>query len=178
MRPHTPSLLAVVALALAAVLTACGASGLGSARTTGPGFEAEVELTRSGGCGEAYLWAATEDGTVVVTVSVEVPRYSTREPVVVDVDLADPEVEAVLLRGDADLTRNLCVDVIESDAEPDETVPLTAGTGELVVGTVPTDVPTCGNVTGTLDLTAVEADDGTRIPEVTAETDAIGCYAG
>jgi hypothetical protein len=173
MRPHLP-----LALVLTAALAGCGATGLGSARTAGPAPDAPIELTRSGGCGEAYLWAATEDGTAVVAVSVEVPRYSTTDPVVVAVDVTDPEVEAVLLRGDADLTRNLCVDVIDAEAEPDETVPLTAGAGEVVIGPIPTDVPTCGNVTGTLALDGVEAGDGTRIGAVAAETDAIGCYAG
>lgn len=181
MRPHRPApsvLVLVPVLVLSAVLAGCGSTGPGSARTTGPAPDPSIELTRSGGCGEAHLWAATEDGTVVVTVSVEVPRLSTREPVVIDVDVSDPAVEAVLLRGHADLTRNLCVDLLDPEAEPDETVPLTAGTGEVVIGPIPTDVGACGHVTGTLDLTAVEAGDGTRIGTVTAETDSIGCFAG
>lgn len=137
-----------------------------------------MELTRSGGCGEAFLWAASEDGTTVVTVGVEADRYSTTDPVVIDVDLADPEVEAVLLRGHADLTRNLCVDVIDGEAEPEETVALAAGAGELVIGTIPTDVSACGNVSGTLDLEGVTAEDGTAIGAVHAETGSIGCFAG
>jgi hypothetical protein len=172
MRPRLVAPLLLVALA------ACGSGGDGSARAVGPAASGSVELSRSGGCGEAFLWAATEDGTTVVTVGVETDRYSTTDPVVIDVDLADPEVEAVLLRGHADMTRNLCVDVIDGDAEPDETVALAAGTGELVIGTIPTDVPACGNVTGTLDLDGVEAEDGTTIGSVHAETGSIGCFAG
>ena len=175
MRLHpVPVLLVAVLVALAG----CGSGGDGSARTLGPAPGGSVGLTRSGGCGEAYLWAATEDGTTVVTVGVGTDRYSTTDPVVIAVDLADPEVEAVLLRGHADLTRNLCVDVIDGDAEPDETVPLAAGEGELVIGTIPTDVPACGNVSGTLDLEGVEAADGTVLGTVHAETGSIGCFAG
>ena len=169
------------ALLLAAALaasTACGSGGDGSARTLGPAPGGTVELTRSGGCGEAFLWAATEDGTTVVTVGVGTDRYSTTDPVVVAVDLADPEVDGALLRGDGDLTRNLCVDVLDDDAEPDGTVALAAGAGELVIGTIPTDVPACGNVDGTLDLDGVEATDGTTIGSVHAETGSIGCFAG
>ena len=172
MRPH---LLLVPLLALAA---ACGGGGDGSARTVGPAAEPVIELTRSGGCGEAYLWAATEDGTTVVTVSVEVPRWSTTDPVVIDVDLDDPVTEAMLLRGDADLTRNLCVDVIDADAEPDTTTAIVAGIGELEIGPIPTDVDPCGHATGTLTLDDVVAEDGTRIGSVRAETDGIGCYSG
>lgn len=187
MRPHALAL--VLALAVAVVLgaAACsdddGSAGPavgpdGPAPGGGAGVAAEVELTRSGGCGEAFLWAATEDGTTVVTVGVESERYSTMDPVVVDVDLSDPDVDGELLRGDGDLTRNLCVDVLDEEAEPDEVVPLIEGTGELVVGTIPTDVSACGNVTGTLELDGVVAEDGTELGPVTAETDEIGCFAG
>jgi hypothetical protein len=175
MRPHLVPLLLVVAVS---ALAACGSGGDGSARTLGPAPGGTVELTRSGGCGEAFLWAATEDGTTVVTVGVETDRYSTTDPVVVTVDLADPVIDGALLRGDGDLTRNLCVDVLDGDAEPDETVTLTAGTGELVIGTIPTDVGACGNVSGTLDLGNVTAEDGTTFGTVHAETGSIGCFAG
>lgn len=168
----------LVPVVLLVALAACGGGGDGSARVIGTAPAPEVGLTRSGGCGEAHLWAATEDGTTAVTVGVDVPRYSTREPVVVEVDLADGTVEAALLRGGGDLTTAFCTDVVEGDAEPDETVPLVAGTGELVIGTIPTDVPACGHVTGTLDLEGVEAEDGTVLGAVHAETDAIGCFAG
>jgi hypothetical protein len=138
-------LLVVPLLALAA----CGDGGGGEARTVGPAPggstpEEPIELSRSGGCAEAFLWAATEDGTVAITVGVEVPRFSTTDPVTIDLDVPDPAVEATLLRADADMTRNFCVDVIEADAEPDETIPLTAGTGEVVIGPIPTDVSHCG----------------------------------
>jgi hypothetical protein len=177
MRPH---LLLIPLLALVG-LAACGGGGDGgSARTIGPATApaSAVELTRSGGCGEAYIWAATEDGTAVVAVSVEIPRWSTIDPVEIDVDLSAPAVEATLLRGDADLTRNLCVDVIDAGAEPDTTTAITTGTGELVISPIPTDVDPCGNATATLTLDGLTAEDGTPIGSVRAETDAIGCYAG
>jgi hypothetical protein len=137
-----------------------------------------IELTRSGGCGEAYLWAATDDGTTVVTVSVEVPRWSTIDPVEIDVDLADGDGEGRLLRGDVDLTGNMCTDSIDGNAEPHTTTPLVEGTGEVVIGPIPTDVDLCGQATGTLDLADVVADDGTRIATVRAESDDVGCYSG
>lgn len=166
--------LILLPLLVVASLAGCGSDGDDDA---GPGGE-PIQLTRSGGCGDAYLWAATEDGTVAVTVGVEVPGHSTREDTVVAIDLPDPDVEAHLLRGDQDLTRNLCVDVVDADAEPTSTVELTAGTGTITTTPISTDVGLCGDVTGTLELTDVEADDGTRIAEVTAETADIGCFAG
>lgn len=158
------------------VLAACVGGPERSARTAGPA--PAVELTRSGGCGDAFLWAATEDGTVAIQVSVEVPSHSTVDPTVVEIDLPDPEVDAVLLRGDGDLTRNFCVDVLDTASEPTETVPLIAGTGGIVTGPVPTDVPLCGEVDGSMELEGVVAEDGTRIAPVRAETTAIGCIAG
>lgn len=183
MRPHALALSLALAVAVVLGAAACSDDDGSAGPAVGPdgpppGGEPGVELTRSGGCGEAFLWAGTEDGTTVVTVGVESERYSTMDPVVVDVDLSDPDVDGELLRGDGDLTRNLCVDVLDEEAEPDEVVPLTGGTGELVVGTIPTDVSACGNVTGTLELDGVVAEDGTELGPVTAETDDIGCFAG
>jgi hypothetical protein len=163
----------LLSLALVVGLAACGDDDDGGARTEEP-----IELTRSGGCGDAYLWAATEDGTVAVTVAVEVPRHSTRDDTVVEVDLPDPDVEAHLLRGDRDLTRNFCTDALDGNAEPTSTVPLTAGTGEVVTTPVPTDVDLCGEVEGSLELVGVEAEDGTRVADIAASTEAIGCDAG
>lgn len=176
MRPHPVlALLAPVALL---VLAACGGGDGPEARTLGPAAPATVELTRSGGCGEAYLWAASEDGTVVVAIWVEIPRWSTIDPVEIEIDVTDPDVDADVLRGHADMTRNLCVDVIEEEAQPDETIPLVEGTGEVVIGPIPTDVDPCGHATGTLELDDAVAEDGTRFGHVTAETTDIGCFAG
>lgn len=168
-----PALVLLPLLALAA-LAGCGPDGDDDA---GPGG-GPIELTRSGGCGDAYLWAATEDGTVAVTVGVVVPRHSTREDTVVEIDLPDPDVDAELLRGDQDLTRNLCVDVVDPDAEPTSTVELTAGTGEVTTTAISTDVGLCGDVTGTLELADVVAEDGTVIGDVDADSETIGCFAG
>lgn len=138
-----------------------------------------VELTTSGGCGEAFFWVTDVDGSVALTVAVEVPRYSTREPVVVDVDLSDPTVDAELLRGeDGDLRLNFCGDLIDERSEPDEVVAVAEGTGTVTIDPIPTDVPRCGNVTGRIELTDVVAEDGTRFDRVTGETTAIGCFAG
>jgi len=168
--------LVLLPLTLVVALAACGSDDDDGG--AGPTSGEPIELTRSGGCGDAYLWAATEDGMVAVTVAVEVPRHSTRDDTVVEVDLPDPDVEAHLLRGDRDLTGNLCTDAIDGNAEPTSTVPLTAGTGEVVTTPVPTDVDLCGEVEGRLELEGVEAEDGTRIADISARTDDIGCYAG
>lgn len=137
-----------------------------------------VELTTSGGCGDAWFWVASDDGTVALTVGVEVPRHSTREPVVVEVDLSGPDADAELLRGDGDLRRNFCVDVLDEEGEADERVDVVEGTGTVTIDPIPTDVSLCGSATGRVELTDVVAEDGTRFASVTGETDAIGCYAG
>jgi len=142
--------------------------------------EAPISLTRSGGCGDAYLWAATDDGTWVVTLTVEARDRSTTEPTTIAVDLPDPDVEAVVLVGDTDLTRNLCTDLIDGDAEPDRTVPLVEGTGEIVLDPVAPEgtYDLCGDTSGRAELTGARSSEQTPFRPFTIETDGIGCYSG
>lgn len=163
---------------LALAVTACGDDGgddgitISSVPTLGG-----AELTRSGGCGEAYLWAADEDGAVAVTVGVDVRPLSPDAPTEVAIDLSDPEVDATLLRGE-DLPRNFCTDLPDGDSEPTGRSPLVAGTGTLVVEPGTVDEVPCATGTGRLELTGVVAEDGTDVGSVTLTTDAIGCYSG
>jgi hypothetical protein len=142
--------------------------------------EAPIELTRSGGCGDAYLWAATDDGTWVVTIGVEARDRSSTEPTTIAVDLPDPDIRASVLVGDVDLTRNLCTDVIDGDAEPNRTVPVVSGSGEIVLDpTAPEGTyDLCGDTSGRAELRDVRSEEGTPFSPFTIETDGIGCYAG
>jgi hypothetical protein len=142
--------------------------------------EAPITLTRSGGCGDAYLWAATDDGTVAVTISVDAIDRSSAEPTTIAIDLPQDDVEAFVLRGDRDMTGNFCTDLIDGDAEPDEILPLRAGTGEIVLDPLPDegDVDGCGDIAGRATLTGLTAEDGMPFEPVSITTTDIGCYAG
>jgi hypothetical protein len=54
-----------LAIALSAVLATCSDGG------PAPTPEPKIELTRSGACGDADFWAATESGDIAVTVTVD-----------------------------------------------------------------------------------------------------------
>lgn len=159
------------------------ASSSSSSAPTTEAPEQEIELTRSGGCGDAYLWAATEDGRLAVTVNTDLRDRSTTEPTTLAVDLPDPEIEAVVLRAPGDLTVNFCVDLLEPESEPTSTVAVTAGTGEIVIDAVdpergPDSLAGCGDTTARAELAGVEAEDGTTFAPVTIVAEGIGCYAG
>ncbi|MGY1814384.1 hypothetical protein [Blastococcus sp. SYSU D00820] len=164
-------------LSLAGVLCACTSTVPGQATPPGAGGAAgpgELEFTRDGGCGEVTIWAATEEADRAFRVTVDVSDRSTVAPTTYDVDLRDPTVIAQLLTG-SNLTDNFCTDVIDSASQPTDVAEVTTGTGELVV-----DPPEGGEdcVHAELTLTGVVASDGTRIGDITMETDFAGCHVG
>jgi hypothetical protein len=160
-----------LAIALSAVLTTC--SDGGPARTPEP----TIALTRSGACGDAYFWAATESGDIAVTVTVDARERSARAPTVIPFERPDDGLTIEVLRGSS-LHRNLCNDAIDPDAEPTSTMPATAGRGEITLDPAADPPDGCGTTTGTLRADGLTASDGTTFEPIAITSHSIGCYSG
>lgn len=160
-----------LAIALSAVLTTC--SDGGPARNPEP----KIALTRSGACGDAYFWAATESGDIAVTVTVDARERSARAPTAISFEQPGDGLTIEVLRG-SNLPRNLCNDVIDPDAEPTSTMPATAGHGEITLDPTAEAPDGCGTTTGRLHADGLTAPDGTTFEPITITSHSIGCYAG
>ena len=148
--------------------------------TTDPrlGGKPALGLPQSGGCGDAYFWLATADGSVAVTFTVDLDDRSTQAPTTASFDLPSPDITATLWRG-RDLPRNFCTDVIDSRSEPTRSSPIEAGHVEITVDPRNPDLASpCGDVHGSIRVNELRAEDGTTFATTTGETDSIGCYAG
>lgn len=139
----------------------------------GCGDGALAPLTRSGGCGEAFLWAADEDGRTAVVVSADLRDRSTTDPTTLEVTLPDPAVEVVLVEGE-DLTAGFCTDLPMSEVERE--TPVVAGDVVLRV-----DPPATGSgqfTEGSFEVAGLVAEDGRVVPDARGSTAYIGFRAG
>jgi hypothetical protein len=160
--------LLVCAVALASALGACGDDG--------PPDE-PVALPDVRACGDAYLWAGSADGSIAVVARVDARDRSSTEDTTITFTVPDPEVEVVVERG-TDMGRNVCTDSIDGRSEPTSSDAAVAGEGTITLGpTDPEGFDSCGT-RGSLRLTGVEADDGTRFAPVDADVTTVGCYSG
>jgi hypothetical protein len=183
--PRSLARTAAILTILVAVLAGCGSEDQTSTASTEPPLadpsttttttpdEAAIELSRSGGCADAFFWAASADGELAVTAYVDV--RDRQDAVHLEIDLPDPPVEVTLQRG-TDLTQPFCNDVLDQDYELEEEVPVTEGHLELTVDAARGDGH--GFRMGTLVLTDLVAEDGTRLPDLEITTEMIGMYAG
>lgn len=159
-----------LAFGIGGLLGACGSDEVVT--------EDPVVLTRSDGCGDAYLWAAADDGTTVVAFVVDGRERSVSEPTTFLVDLTEADAYGELRRGPRDMTPNLCNDQIDGSREPAETLPLVAGRAEVVLDPLQPDDSGCGSTAGRAEVSGVVADDGTEVAPFTIATESIGCYQG
>lgn len=170
--------LGVVVGVLVLGLAGCGSDD-GGGESAG---QASTVLEQSGGCGDAYFWAATAEEDVAVTVQVEARSRSDVEPTVIDFKLPDPEVTVEVQRGRA-LTQPLCNDVVDGTVHRVESQQAgVAGSGRItlsprVMDERALDELPCG-VNGELRLEGLVAEDGTRFDDIDIQTEGIGCYAG
>jgi hypothetical protein len=132
-----------------------------------------LELTRSGGCADVFLWASDDDGSVVVTVAADVADRSSTGSASLVATLPDDALAVEVLHG-SDLTRNLCTDVLDPAAEPAATSPATEGRVEL---TIDPDRG-CGATDATFRIDGLVADDGSTFAPIRGTTDDVGCVAG
>jgi hypothetical protein len=135
-------------------------------------------MTQSGGCGDAFFWAANATSTVAVTVTVDARDRSSTGPTVIDFTLPDPKVKVEIQRGRG-LVQPFCNDVIDGNVwRVDSRSAATAGTGRITLDAATEAFARCGATTGELRLSGVAAGDGTELDAIDIETHSIGCYAG
>ena len=177
--PARPALLPAV-LALGLLLPGCvsetAGSGTPAGGSTGPvGTSGSyVELVRGDACGEVFFWAASDDGEVVVTVSVDLVGRPADGPSASTYELPDPDVTATVLTGPGDLTQDLCTDALVG--------PEPTGRQEAVAGSVHLTVDPpgeeCGSSDGRLRLDGLVARDGTAFGPVDVRSGLVGCNVG
>jgi hypothetical protein len=125
-----PSLLPAASLvpSPAAAVTAAPA-------TAGPGRPIDASLfSRKGGCGDVFLWAATEDGTSAVTVEWTGGASQAWDNARFDeaATLPDVRITVTLVTG-RQLSTYYCNDLIQAGQGTDREIPAVAGTATLVV---------------------------------------------
>ena len=139
---------------------------------------AQVALTASGGCGDAYLWAETSEGDTAVTVEVNARKRSNDKKTTIVFSVPDPAVKVRVLRG-TNLSRNFCTDLPSTESDPDTNQPAVSGSGKVVLDpATPNLQGACGKTIGSAQIEGLVADDGTVFAPISIETNDIGCYSG
>lgn len=133
---------------------------------------AEVDLTRTGACADAFFWASTDSGDVAVTVTVDARNRSTEEPTTIAVNAEGSDATIEILRGE-NLHLNFCNDIVDPRSQPASSHHAVDGDG-----TIELDPHRSGMVRGSLRLDGLEADDGTRFAPIRVDSVKIGFYAG
>ena len=138
-----------------------------------------VELTDGDACGDAWFWAATDSGDIAVTVSIDAVDRSSVTALAQEFVLPHAAVSVEVLEGE-NLQRNFCTDVLDGSAEPRERQGAVAGEGTIRLDPLPPglDPMGCGSVSGELELTGLQAADGTTFAPIRVRSDSIGCYSG
>lgn len=134
-----------------------------------------IEFTQSGGCGDAFFWAANDDATVALLVYVDAADRSTSDSTVIDFTLPDRRVTAEVQRGSF-LTEAFCNDVLQNH-RLEETVPVVAGGGSITLAPAGERFGDCGKA-GRLRFDGGSTDGGTVVAPIDIRTNHIGCYAG
>ena len=159
-------------LACLLVVASCGERRDGAAvPTSAPG--PEVQLTRFGAC-STFFWASTAAGDIAVTFYVDARNRSTTQPYTLEVKLPNKSVEVSVERG-TDLPRNMCSDIPVPVSVPTSSRAVTEGMGQIRLD--PRPVAPTAYASGTVRLTGVVADDGTRFAPITMTTSCVDCYA-
>ena len=176
---------------LVAGLTGCDSNGgegvtassrpkTGSSRpttsSTSPIESGGQVLARSGGCADAFFWAANTDGTLAVTVNVDARQRSGAAPTVIDFTARDPKVKIEIQRGRG-LVQPFCNDLITQEWHVDSRDHAVEGTGRITLN-ARRQPSRCGSSRGRLHLDGLVAGDGTRFASIDVPTANIGCYAG
>ena len=157
-------------------LAACGGDDRSSLPAEPP--SPPVELTDGDACGDASFWAATDSGDIAVTVSIDAVDRSSAEALTQDFVLPDAAVSVEVLEGRG-MSQNFCTDVVNGSAWPRERQGAVAGEGTIRLDPLPPGEPMgCGSVSGDLELTGLEAEDGTTFAPIRVRSDSIGCYSG
>lgn len=172
-----PAVLLALAVPLALTVTGCDDED-GPSRAVDPSTSPSpsLELTETGGCGDAFFWATTADGTTAVVVTAELRDRSTTEPTELETSLPDPRVEVEVWQG-AGLTSRMCNDVVTGRIDERTAVV----EGEVRIALDPhrsEDRGFARTVDGKAELTGLVTEDGTALPDLAIKTSSIGFYAG
>lgn len=168
-------------LVIASALLALGLGGatlrwVGSNRGSEAELRTQVELAKTGACGEALFWGVTSSGEIAVTVRIDVRSRSLERSTVMKVELPDPLVLVEVLEGH-DLGRNFCTDVVDASAVPRSIERANVGRGEIVIEPPSASGAGCAGVRGALRLIGLATDRITFAP-IDIESTSVGCYAG
>lgn len=160
---------ATTAEAAATPLTTAATASSSSAK---PSSVDATTFTQSGGCGDVFFWAGTEDGAVAITVEISQESRSAVSATEQPFSASDRGTKVRLLRGRS-LSGAFCTDVWPADHRIDDEDVVTTATGSI---TLPPKGP-CGG-RGTLQLDeALHPEVGSVYQLVMTATE-IGCYAG
>ncbi len=140
----------------------------------------DLSLPATGGCGDAYFWAATADGDVAVTVYAELRNRATAEPTTLEFTVPDGAIQIEVLRGE-NLPRNFCTDLADMRSEPASVGTAASGSGSIRLAPPAPCLSSGTDVVaaqGDLSLNDLIAEDGTTFAPVSVSTHYIGCYSG
>jgi hypothetical protein len=152
-------------------------SSSGPTTSSSPSIEGGGQvLPRSGGCADAFFWAANADGTLAVTVDVDARQRSAAAPTVIAFTVPDPKVKIEIQRGRG-LVQPFCNDVISQEWQVDSREHALEGKGRITLN-ARRQTSQCGSAHGRLHLDGLAASDGTRFASIDVPTGYIGCYAG
>jgi hypothetical protein len=170
-----------IAIVLAVALAGCssGDDDGEPTTTTADPSKARMELPQTGGCGEAFFWAATTAGDVAVTVLFDAADRPSDRPTRLAVSLPSGAASVRVLRG-TNVPRNFCTDVIDTKSQPKSASRAAAGELRIVLDPAPTQPVVCNktSVSGRMDLDGLVADDGTAFTPISVTTNTIGCVSG
>ncbi len=175
---------ALISLAGLVSLTIACSNGPNSADVSSPRTNSDATeqatspnppvFVHSGGCGEAFFWAANDDSTIALRIQTAVPTDRANEVVV---DLSEPLGTLVELQHGTSLQMSLCGDITDDTYRLDVSVPAVSGTVTFTFGAGPARCVD-GGYDGTAELDDVEFGDGTFIESLTVSTTELGCFAG
>jgi hypothetical protein len=112
-------------------------------------------FTKKGGCGDTFLWAATEDGATAVTVEWKDAASHAWDDDGFDESAVLPDIRiSVALVTGVKLSTYYCNDLLEVGQGPDREIPAVAGALSLAVVPQPASVRPSG--LADLDLTNVD----------------------
>ena len=129
-------------LALGLLAAACGSpapspapSAISPTATPAPDFEIEVaQFTETGGCGDAFIWAANRDGTAAITVewSGAASQAWTNDGFNETKQLPNPEITVSVVEGSG-LVAYWCNDIRMPGQGVTSTIEASGGTVELAI---------------------------------------------
>lgn len=157
----------------------CGADQASSPPAPNERESSPLELTVGDACGDAYFWAVTDSGDVAVTVSMKARGRSLVEATALEFSVPSAAATVEVLEGE-NLARNFCTDMLDAASEPKVRQDAVAGQGTITLEPMPEgpDSLSCGSVSGELELTDLEADNGTTFASIRVTSDSIGCDSG